>query len=81
MNQNFSSAIEKLTEGLQEIGKGIETLVSDVASQVFTEKEGGTRIRIKKGSVVLIEKGVYAKLTQDVEAELTGAQEEKTEKA
>lgn len=80
MNNNFSNAFKKLTEGFEEIGKGIEALAEDLTSNIFTEKEEGTKIRIKKGSVVLVGKGTYAKLCQDVEAELVEQKEENKEK-
>lgn len=80
MNDNFSKAFEMLTEGFKEIGKGIETLAEDLTSNVFTEREAeGTKIKIKKGSIVLVGKGTYAKLCQDVEAELVEQKEEKKE--
>jgi hypothetical protein len=78
MTSNFEKAFQKLTECVEELGKGVESMVNEV----FTEKEGnGTMIRIKKGSTVMIKKGVYATLTQDVEAELLDSSEEKSEQA
>jgi hypothetical protein len=48
-----------------------------LVDDVFTEKEDGTtRIKIKKGSTVFIGNGVYAKLSQDVEAEIVEKKEE-----
>ena len=73
MITRFNSAMKKLEECMTELGKGVEELVDDI----FTEKEDGTtRIKIKKGSIVFIGNGVYAKLSQDVEAEIVEKKEE-----
>lgn len=73
MVNRFNSAMKKLEECMAELGKGVEEMVDDI----FTEKEdGATRIKIKKGSTVFIGNGVYAKLSQDVEAEIVEKKEE-----
>jgi len=66
MGSNFEKAFKLFEDGVSELGKGIEQFFDGLT----TEKEEGSKIRIKKGSKVYIGKGVVVKLTQDVEAEL-----------
>lgn len=67
MNSHFENAFKKLDECMTSLGKGFENIFDNITTE---KEEGGTRIKIKKGSTVMVGKGVYAKLSHDVEAEI-----------
>ena len=75
MNAELEKAFGLFEQCMTSLGKGLDKVVEDI----ITEKGDGTRIRIKKGSTVFIGKGVYAKLSSDVEAEIV--EDPKKEKA
>ena len=64
MNADFEKAFEKFDECMESFGKGIGKLFDNLTGDAAE----GTKINIKKGSTVYIGKGVYAKLSHDVEA-------------
>ena len=81
MKDRFSAAMKKLEEGMLELGKGVEEMATDMVGKIFTEDADGgpTKIKVKKGSTVYLGKNVYAKLSQDVDAEIVDSEEASTE--
>lgn len=66
----FSQAFEKFDECMKLVGEGIDSLFNEAGKSA---KE--TKIVVKAGSTVYLGKGVYAKLTSNVDAIIVSASE------